>query len=186
MTRYRYAFYFVFFTLFFAGKIKAQNLDIVNAASEVTFRISNLGVNVSGKFTGFSGEIKYYPGNVEQSTFVGSVNAETVDTGINLRDRHLRNEDYFDVEKFPVIRFVSESSALTETNKGLTVTGTLTIKGISKKVVIPLDVKETSQGYTFVGGLKINRRDFGVGGGSLTLSDIVYISFKIQTSRQSK
>ena len=89
--------------------ISAQKFIPVDPESSVNFTIKNLGINVSGKFTGLSGWIHFDPANLTESKFSVSVNASTVDTDIKARDNHLKKEDYFYLEKYPRISFISKN-----------------------------------------------------------------------------
>jgi polyisoprenoid-binding protein YceI len=110
----------------------AQQFVPTDANSSVKFRIKNLGVNVSGSFTGLKGSIKFDPANVAASAFEVSVNATSINTGIDKRDDHLRKEEYFDVKNYPILHFVSVKVTA---GKGGTfnMVGKLTIKNVTKK-----------------------------------------------------
>ncbi|MCI0751500.1 MAG: YceI family protein, partial [Flammeovirgaceae bacterium] len=76
--------------------------------STIQFTIRNFGVNTEGTFTGLKGKVQFNPdqdGNFAELT----VDTKTVNTGINLRDNHLRKEKYFDVTTYPLIKFTSTS-----------------------------------------------------------------------------
>ena len=87
---------------------------------------------------------------------------------------HLRKEEYFNTAKYPTINFVS--TAITASN----VTGNLTIKGVTKQISFPFTVKPSAGGYLFEGSFEINRRDFGIGGGSVSLSNNATVNLKVQ------
>jgi polyisoprenoid-binding protein YceI len=107
-----------------------------------------------------------------------SVDANTVNTDIDSRDSHLRREEYFDVAHFPRISFVSTRVTKTNNSGFLYVFGKLTIKGVTKEVKFPFKAVAQNGGYLFEGNFSINRRDFGVGGKSLSMGDNldVYLS----------
>jgi polyisoprenoid-binding protein YceI len=88
----------------------------------------------------------------------------------------LQKENYFNAEKYPTINFTSTSVAAGN------VTGNLTIKSVTKEINIPYTVTPSGDGYVFQGNFSINRKDFGVGGGSVVLSDHVDVSLKIQAN----
>ena len=75
--------------------ISAQRFSPIDAGSSVNFTIKNLGLNVTGKFTGLSGSIIFDPNNLSESKFSVSVNASSIDTDIKARDNHLKKEDYW-------------------------------------------------------------------------------------------
>jgi len=149
------------------------DLKPVDADDSVTFTIKNFGINTNGSFKGLKGSIKWDAANPSNSSFNVSVDANTINTGIDMRDNDLRKETYFNVAKYPTINFVS--TAVTAGN----VTGNLTIKGITRQINIPYTVKPSGNGYLFEGKFSLNRRDFNVGGSSFTLGDNVDVQLKI-------
>ena len=111
--------------------IYAQDkFDIVSAEISFTF-VSN---KVEGTLSGFSSSSTLDLDNLETSEFIGSVAVESIKTGNFLRDWSLKNGKYFDADEYPKITF--ESSSIAKTDNGLTLTGQLTIKDISKEITI--------------------------------------------------
>ena len=166
-----------FFTLLLPAFILVsfKNIDLkpFDADNAVTFAIKNFGINTNGEMKGLKGIIKWDDSNPSASVFNVTVDANSINTGIDMRDNHLRDEEYFNVKKFPVISFVS--TAVTATN----VTGNLTIKGITKQVSFPFTVKPSNGTYSFEGSFTINRKDFGVGGSSMSLGNNVTVNLKV-------
>ena len=153
------------------GTTFAQDLRLVEASSTVGFQIKNFGLLVEGSLKGLKGTIRFNQNDLTSAYFDVSVSAETIYTGIDMRDSHLRKEEYFYAEKYPEIKFKSEKVTLLPDGK-LQAEGFLSIKGVSKKIVFPFDVTENSKGLiTFQGSFDINRRDFGVGGRSMSMAD---------------
>ena len=156
----------------------AQSLSPVDSASSIIFKIKNLGFNTTGSFSGLAGTITYLPDNPDGCSFDVHIDAKTVNTGVEMRDDHLRSEDYFDVKNYPQIRFVSVKVTGTKKNGTLFVSGKLTMKGITKDITFPFTAQPVQDGYLFNGEFKINRRDFKVGGGS-TVSDNLTVLLKV-------
>lgn len=125
--------------------------------SSVQFVATNLGVGVDGAIRKFQGEIAFDATQLEQSYFKIKLNTRSIWTGNNMRDEHLQEADFFDSEKYPEITF--DSGEIRKEGTGYNVTGTLTMKGVSKTVEIPF----TYSGQTFKGNLTLNRTDYGVG-----------------------
>ncbi len=139
----------------------AQQID--SEAYEVNFRIGNMRINtVSGTFSGMQGVVKFDPQDLTASTFSVCIDAASVNTGNNRRDKHLREEEYFDVERHPNICYVSD--IISKTDEGFITRGKLTMKGITRIVTIPF-VKENN---TLRGTLSLNRLDYNVGDGVST------------------
>jgi polyisoprenoid-binding protein YceI len=164
--------------LFLSIPMFSQSLTPVDSASEVSFKIKNLGFNTGGTFSGLGGTINFNPDDLDGCSFDVHIDANTVNTGVDMRDNHLRSDDYFDVKNYPQIRFVSVKVTGTKKNGTLFVSGKLTIKGITKDISFPFTAEPIKEGYLFNGQFKINRRDFKVGGGS-TISDNLTVFLKV-------
>lgn len=94
---------------------------------------------VPGKFDDFTGAIHYDEANPDQSSVEVTIKAASVDTGVKMRDDDLRSPHFFDVEKFPEITFKSKSVKMTGENTA-DVTGDLTIHGVTKEVVLKVEL----------------------------------------------
>ena len=157
---------------------QAQALQLQEEGSKVRFRIKNFGFNVTGSFNGLQGTVQFDPNNLAACSFDVSIDANTINTGINARDNHLRKDDYFDVKNHPRIRFVS-TRVTPSTKKGtLFIFGKLIIKGTTKEISFPFTAEPSGGGYLFSGEFKMNRRDFNVGGGS-TVSDNLTVMLEV-------
>ncbi|TVQ91185.1 MAG: YceI family protein [Bacteroidetes bacterium] len=152
---------------------QANNKQINTGESHVSFRIGNMRINnVSGTFSGMRGTVHFDPQNLAGSSFSVCVDASSVDTGNNRRDKHLREEEYFDVERFPTICYASD--IISRTDDGFVTRGKLTIKGVTRIVTISF-VKE---GNTLRGTFSLNRLDYNVGEGVSTflVSNLVEVT----------
>ena len=168
----------VFLLSIISLSLTAQTCTPIDKGSYVNFTIKNLGISVTGKFTGLAGTILFNPNDLSVSSFSVSVNAETVDTDIKSRDNHLKKEDYFHVERYPRISFVSKKIEVISTGQ-YNISGILEIKGVKKEVSFPFTVSPSLDGLVFKGGFRINRRDFKVGGKSLILSDNLTVNLSV-------
>jgi polyisoprenoid-binding protein YceI len=149
-----------------------------DSESTVKFRIKNFGFNVTGTFTGLQGNISFDPNDLASSRFEVTIDTKTINTGIDMRDDHLRKSDYFDVEKYPQIKFVSVKISPSTKSGTLFIFGKLTIKNVTKDISFPFIATPAANGYLFSGEFKINRRDFKVGGGS-TVSDNLTVMLSV-------
>ena len=166
-------------SLLFSLVLSAQEYKPVDDSSSVGFGIKNFGVTVSGTVKGLKGNIHYEPGNLATAAVSVSVDARTINTGIDMRDNHLKKDDFFYVDSFPTITF--KSTKVTPSNKDgyLFIFGDLRIKGVTKPVSFPFQATPNGEGYTFTGTFTINRRDFEVGGSSISMSDQAKVTLKI-------
>lgn len=159
--------------------VYTQRFTPVDTRDAVTFSIKNFGATVNGSFQGLSGTILFDPEEPEKTLIHVSVKAETVQTGIDMRDRHLRKKDYFNAGEFPVITFVSTVVRKGSKTGEYVVSGTLNLKGKSEAITFPFSVAKAAGRVIFTGSFSINRLDFGVGGWSVSLSDAVLVKLSV-------
>ncbi len=148
-------------------------------SSSVTFKIKNAGLTVDGSFSGLTADIKFNPLKPEEASIKASISAKSINTGTDMRDNHLRKPEYFDVEKFPSIALQSVKIGKTGP---ITFNGTfkLTIKGITKEITFPFTFIKIPEKTEFKGNFTINRRDYGVGGSSITMADELTVFVTVQ------
>ena len=151
--------------------------------SKVHFVIKNFGAKTGGDFSGLKGSIAFDPKDLGSARFKVSVNAASINTDNKTRDKHLRKEDYFNVEKFPLISFESTKITATSLAGRYFVTGNLTIKDITKIVRFGFTATPSDEGYSFKGAFEINRRDYGVGGNSISLADKLTVTLDITANK---
>lgn len=169
----------ILLTILMSNTVIAQKFVPIENESKVKFTIKNFGLTVDGTFSGVKGSILFDLKNIEKSEILLSLNANSVDTDNKERDKHLKKEDYFNVEKYPLISFSSTKiSKKIGLNKYL-LSGNLTIKGITKLVEFEVTLLQKESKLTFKGSLELNRRTYKVGGNSMVLSDTVKLNFTI-------
>ena len=157
----------------------AQILHPSDSESSVEFTINNFGSPVKGSFRGLKGNIVFDPANPTSGNMEVSVDAATIETGINMRNRHLRGEKYFAAEQFPRLVIRSGSIRLGKDAGTFLMSALVTIKSTTRTIHLPFRVQPVRGGLLFEGSFQLNRRDFGVGGGSISLSDEVIIRLKV-------
>jgi polyisoprenoid-binding protein YceI len=172
----------IVFTLL-SMQVQSQNYVPVQEAADIKFTIKNFGVNTSGSLQGLQATIRFNEADLRSCSFHVSVDANTVNTGNTARDNHLRKEEYLDVEKHPKISFISTQVTRADKSNTYMLAGTLTIKGISRGISFPFTAIPQNEGLLFTGSVKINRRDFKVGGSSMVLSDNLVISLSVPTKK---
>ncbi len=144
---------------------KVYTVDPVH--SEVTFQIRHLVSTVRGKFDTFEGTVVMDPDDPAASRVDFSIDASSIDTGVDKRDTHLRSEDFFYVEKFPRITFASQKVEPSGKD-AYDVTGTLTMRGVAKQVTLPVKFLGTAGdpwGNTRAGfstSTTLDRQEFGI------------------------
>jgi polyisoprenoid-binding protein YceI len=128
---------------------------------------------VEGTMAGLKGDIKFSKNKLGKSSFKATASPETIQTGIKLRDKHLKKADYFDVGKYPTIQITSKE--ITKSKEGFESRSTITLKGLTKDLIIPFTFSQTNDKAEFKGSFSLNRLDFGLGEKSLILSETVEI-----------
>lgn len=139
------------------------------AHSAAHFKVKHMMVaTVNGDITGVEGKLEINDKDITQSKVEATLDAKTINTNNAKRDEHLRSPDFFDVAKFPSIKFVSTKVAKAGKDR-LKVTGDLTIRDVTKPVT--LEVEGPSKAFKDPWGnmkrglsatAKINRKDFGL------------------------
>ena len=129
-------------------------------ASEITFKATSRLMDADGRFHRLAGLVVADPMDLTTATITLSIEAASIDTGIGMRDNHLRSEDFFDVRRFPTITF--ESMRVEGAGRRAIVAGRLTLHGITRAITIPVDVELTSVALVANGEFVINRQDYGL------------------------
>lgn len=149
------------------GASSTWNIDPAHSAAE--FRVKHMMISYqNGWFSGLSGVLKLDETDYTRSAVEISIPAGSIRTGDDKRDAHLKEADFFDVEKFPAITFKSTKIESTG-DRDYDVTGDLTIRDITKSVTLTVDdVSEPSadlSGHQRIGitaSTKVNRKDFAL------------------------
>ncbi len=173
---------FIAASFFSLSTIKAQQLMPVNEGSSVEFLISNLGFNVTGRFSGLKGMILFDEKNLSASSFSVTVNAISIDTDNETRDKHLRGEGYLAATTYPQISIRSVKLAKSVTPGYYVIFAKLTIKETSKDISFPFTVVPEGEAYRFKGEFMIKRRDFAVGGKN-TISNDLKVKLNVLTKK---
>ena len=105
--------------------------------SEVSFKVGHLLAKTSGRFSKFAGTIKVDTADISRSSVDVTIEAASITTDNEARDKHLKSAEFFDVEKFPTITF--KSTSVKEVAKGkLEITGNFTMHGVTKRITFPI------------------------------------------------
>lgn len=108
------------------------------AHSEVVFSILHMSLsNVHGRFGNIGGQIVLNEGDITKSTVNVTIDVSSVDTGVAPRDADLKSDHFFDTAQFPTATFASTGVA--KNGSGLTVSGNLTLHGVTKPVVLQVE-----------------------------------------------
>ena len=162
------------------------------AHSEVNFSILHMSLSkVHGRFGNLGGQITWDDADITKSSVNVTIDVTTVDTGNESRDADLKSAGYFDVAQFPTATFVSTSVA--KSANGLTVSGNLTLHGVSKPVVLqvegpagPVKGMGGKMHAGFSATTTIKRTDFGIApkAPSTMLGDDIPLSIEMDVVKQ--
>ena len=151
---------------------------------------------VRGAFNDFDGTANIDSDDPSNSSVNVSIDVASIDTRNSQRDEHLRGNDFLDVPNHPKITFVSTSVAHLGGND-FEVTGDLTIRGVTRRVVLPLEFQGSAKDpfgnirIGLEGSLVINRSDFGVSWnaaletGGVLVSDKIVLEFEISAVKSA-
>jgi polyisoprenoid-binding protein YceI len=143
-------------------------IDTEGAHAFIQFRIKHLGYSwLSGRFNHFSGTFSYDENNPEASSVEVTIKTASIDSNHAERDKHLRGEDFLNVDKYPEAKFVG--TAFKETGDGTaTLEGKLTLHGQTRPVTIEVEHighgPDPWGGYRrgFEGNTRITLADYGI------------------------
>ena len=130
------------------------------ARSQIRFHAVSRFMDADGTFHRLAAEIRLDDGRPETAAGEVSVEVASIDTGIGMRDNHLRSADFFDVERHPRATFVL--GAARREGERVVVSGTLTIRGVTRPVTVPVAVAVADRTIRVTGELTLNRVDFGI------------------------
>lgn len=158
---------FLVLSLFWAQTAAAKQYNIDPEHSHVGFAIRHLLSHVRGQFNKFSGTFDFDEANKTGGNLKVVIDVASIDTNNEKRDKHLRSADFFDVAKFPKIKFTSTKVAAAG-DKKYKVQGYLTLHGVTKLVTLDVAYLGTLKDpwgnvkSAFSATTKINRKDFGI------------------------
>jgi polyisoprenoid-binding protein YceI len=147
----------------------ATNWILDPSHSEVEFKVKHMMIsNVSGEFKKFDATVETEGDDFMTAKAAFTVDVNSIDTGNEQRDGHLKSVDFFDAANFPQLKFVTKKYENVDNDGSYEVYGDLTIRGITKNVKLDAEfggvIKDpwgsTRAGITITG--KINRKDFGL------------------------
>jgi Uncharacterized conserved protein len=158
------------------------------------FSVKHLAVStVRGAFTKVSGSAKYDAADPSKDSLDATIEANSIDTRVEMRDNDLRSARFFDVQKYPTITFHSKQTKVAGPGK-LQITGELTIHGVTKEVVLDVDgpsapIKDPMGKGQRIGAsatTKVNRQDFGVSALPGVVGDEITITIDTELTQPPK
>jgi polyisoprenoid-binding protein YceI len=175
---------------------EVQEWRVDGAHSYVGFKVRHMMVSwVRGQFAEVGGTVAFDPADLSKTKVEIDIDANSINTANERRDKHLRSADFFDVEQHPKLRFVSKRVEGTP-QSGLKLVGDLTMHGVTKEVTLDIEAPAPAvpdgrggekSGVSASG--KINRSDFGLTwnraleAGGVTVSDEVTLEIDAELAR---
>ncbi|TDH23993.1 polyisoprenoid-binding protein [Segetibacter sp. 3557_3] len=166
--------------------------------SDITFKIKHLMISsVTGSFKKFDATFETNSADFTDATINFEADVNSIDTGNEQRDAHLKADDFFNAEQFPTLKF-SSTNVEKESDEEYKVTGNLTVRDITKPVELKVDFNGTivdpwgqeRLGFEING--KINRKEFGLTwsalteAGGLVLADDVKLNMNVEMVKQAQ
>jgi polyisoprenoid-binding protein YceI len=162
------------------------------AHSSIGFAVKHLGVStVRGTLTGIKGTVVLDDKDIARSSVEAVVDATTVNTNVEARDKHLKSPDFFNVAQYPTLTF--KSTKLVSANGKTQLIGDLTLAGVTRSVTLDLDGPAPPQkgqggkiisGFSATGTLSRSNFNFGTKFGSPMLSDEVKFTIDVEVDKQ--
>jgi polyisoprenoid-binding protein YceI len=178
-----------------APVVEQPNIDPIQGAVAYPFtqadsRLTWMGQKVTGKHEGsfsiFGGIVELVGGDATKSRVRAEIDMASLITSPDKLVGHLKSDDFFGVEKFPRATFVS--TAVEKTAAGYSVTGNLTMHGVTRALTFPATITVSEAEVTVNAEFAINRKDFGVvypGKPDDLIADDVALKLEIHARKRS-
>lgn len=179
------------------GPLTAETYTIDPVHSTVDFKIRHLVSRTGGGFTDFGGTIVVDFENLDGCGIDLHINAASIDTGNEDRDKHLRSDEFFGVREYPEITFTGSKITRVD-DRNFAVVGTLTMHGVGRQIMLTVTyLGEVSDPW---GGTRagfqltttLDRKDYGISwnetldNGGLILGDEVEISIDLEVVKENE
>jgi polyisoprenoid-binding protein YceI len=146
--------------------------------AKITFAVDGPFGEVHGSFSGLTSDFQFDEKDLSKSSITASIDATTVSSGVGLRNSHLRNEEqWLNTDKYPRIHF--KSTKIEKTAAGFSASGTLTIKDVSRPIIIPFTFSSSGNSGVFRGGFSIKRLDYKLGKPGGTVGETIQINIEV-------
>ncbi len=166
--------------------VQGERYVITPDSSEVKFVGSKVTGSHNGSFKKFTGTIDF-SGQPETSRVSISIDADSLETDTPDLTKHLKTADFFDVAKYPQATFVSTAIKAGGDKGTHTVTGNLTMHGVTKSITFPATITGDPDAISVDSTFSINRKDFGInyaGASDNLIRDDVVLTLKVRGVRR--
>lgn len=162
------------------------------AHSSINFTVRHMGVsNVHGSLGSVKGTVVFDEKDITKATVVATAETTTVATGVEMRDQDLKSPKFFDVAKYPQLSF--KSTSISNAGGKVTLTGDLTLNGVTKSVTLDVDGPAppqtdakglTRSGFSASGSLKRSDFTFGPKVPSAVVGDDIKFSIDVEIDKK--
>jgi len=163
-----------------------QRYQITPQNSKIDFVGSKVTGKHDGSFGDFSGQMDY-AGSPENSRVSITIKTDSITTDTPDLTKHLKTADFFDVAKYPEASFVSTAiKAGGENGATHTITGNLTLHGVTKAITFPATINVTPEAATVESSFSVNRKDFGInyaGAADNLIRDNVVLALHVRATK---
>ncbi|MGH1440377.1 MAG: YceI family protein [Cellvibrionaceae bacterium] len=175
---------------FSTGALSADYvIDTAGAHASINFKIKHAGFSwLTGRFNTFDGKFSYDKDNISGSNIQVNIDTASIDSNHAKRDKHLRSDDFLNVEKFPTSTFISKNF-IDKGNGKIDIIGDLTLNGVTKSIKIT--AKKIAEGERknkylagFNGQSEIVLKDFNIKKDLGPASASVFMDLHIEGIRQ--
>ncbi|MEN8662548.1 MAG: YceI family protein [Lentimonas sp.] len=173
-----------------ASAANVETYEIDASHSSVKFSIRHFVAKTTGNFSEFEGSLTVDRDDLSKSSVKASIQLPSVDTDSAKRDKHLQEDDYFDAVKHPIMSFQSTKWVATKDKDEFRVTGDLTIRGITKPVVLDVELLGFGEGRkgAYLSGWEatttLDRTQWGITGGQPAVGNEVDVTINIEAVRK--
>lgn len=176
----------------FNGSLFAKDYVLDKTHTDVGFKIKHLQIsNVRGNFKDYDAVIDFDPQSKEFKKLEATIKVASVNTENKTRDNHLQQDDFFKAKKFPDMTFVMKSYEKKGDDEGK-MTGTLTIAGVSKEVVLDTEIGGVTKlssgkekiGFSLEGEIKRSDFSFAPSTKNITLSDEIKLNIEVEANEK--
>jgi polyisoprenoid-binding protein YceI len=168
--------------LFVTPATSADTYKIDPAHTSLTFSVRHLGINnVKGHFDDFAGSIVMDGGAINEANC--TIQTKSINTGVQMRDDHLRTADFFDAGKFPTITFKTKS--VERKDDQITLLADFTMRGVTKEIRLPVKINgpiKDQEGTTRIGlegRITVKRKDYGINFNAVLESGVAMVGEEV-------
>ncbi|MGB0744583.1 MAG: YceI family protein [Opitutales bacterium] len=184
------AFALVSFAFATSAQAQIETYKIDTTHSSVKFSIRHFVAKTTGNFSDFEGKLIVNRDDLTKSSVEATIKIPSVDTDNNKRDQHLQEEDYFGSKEHPLMSFKSKKWSKADGDKKFKVTGDLTMRGITKEVVLDVELLGFGEGMrgSYLSGWEaktvLDRTEWGINGGQPAVGAEVEVTINIEAIRE--